>query len=293
MLLDLLSSDNQMSFNIKLAHMISLQGAVYVSTLISINSKAFRKQVIQDGYFSVDRKWITYKTTLSVEEQLKLDDALSKLNIIIVDKDNCDKLKLDINILANYVTEETISEKDVKQIVCKNLNSPNSAMEVQLVKLKKYITTTNSELRDAYSRWIETILRKYGWMSAQAVIKGQSVVDKFANHNLDKALELIHIADINGYRDMSWATNDNSFKSNGTEYINVYDKIYISQSTINYLNENYSKDVIEYVYSEISAFCNSKNITYNDTNVLKWFNRCEESGKINKVKKKPQMVSIL
>lgn len=293
MLLDLLSSDNQMSFNVKLAHMIGLQGAVYVSTLISINSKAFRKQVIYDGYFNVDRKWVAHKTTLSVEEQLKLDAALSKLNIICVDKDNCDKLKLDIDILANYVTDENISEKDVKQIVCKNLNSPNSANEVQLVKLKKYITTTNAELRDAYSRWIETILGKYGWMSAQAVIKGQSVVDKFANHDLDKALELIHIADMNGYRDMSWATNANSFKDDATEYINVYSKIYLSQSTIDYLNENYSKEAIQYVYSEISAFCASKNITYNDTNVLKWFNRCEESGKISKMKKKPQMVSIL
>ena len=46
MLLDLLSSSNQLSFNIKVAQLVGLHSAVYLSELMAINEKAIRKNKI-------------------------------------------------------------------------------------------------------------------------------------------------------------------------------------------------------------------------------------------------------
>ena len=67
------------------------------------------------------------------------------------------------------------------------------------------ITTTNEELREAYSEWIDTVYTKQGWMSKKSVVLAQQMIDNFSNHNLDIALKIIDIATVNGYRDMEWA----------------------------------------------------------------------------------------
>ena len=249
MLIELLSYDNSLSFNIKLAHMIGLQGAVYIAILIEINSKAYRKGVLEDDYFIVDRNWVTDKTTISEVEQLKLDQALSKLKLL----------------------------------------NTKSSIEVEISKLKQAMTATNAELRDAYAHWIETVVNKNGWLSRQSVIAAQQIVDSYSNHNLDTALKIIHTADINGYRDMSWALKNMTTISNSSNST----MIKISDDTKKYLNTNYTPETIEFIFKQITNYCADKHITYNDTNVLAWFKRSEDNGIITKIHKKPQMTSIL
>lgn len=292
MLIELLSYNNQLSFNVKLAHMIGLQGAVYIAILIEINSKAYRKGVLDGDYFVVDRAWITDKTTLSETEQLKLDQTLSKIKLLTISETSLNKLKLNIEVIASFVTSEDVKQTDVKQIVDTNLNT-KSYGEVELQKLKQAISSTNPELRDAYTHWIETVISKQGWLSRQSVIAAQEIVDKFANHDLDKALNLIHVADINGYRDMSWAVNNFKNASKMNSNSNISGKIVISEETKNYLDSTFGKESVEFIFKQIESYCNEKHIIYNDANVLAWFKRSEESGIITRVKKKPQMTSIL
>ena len=45
-------------------------------------------------------------------------------------------------------------------------------------------------------------------MSKKSVVSAQTLIDDFADHNLDVALKIIEIASINGYRDMEWALNN-------------------------------------------------------------------------------------
>ena len=149
--------------------MIGLQGAVYIAILIEINSKAYRKGVLEDDYFIVDRNWVTDKTTISEVEQLKLDQALSKLKLLNINETSLNKIKLNIDTIASFVTAEDIKQNDVKQIVNNNMNT-KSGIEVEISKLKQAITTTNAELRDAYAHWIETVVNKNGWLSRQSVI---------------------------------------------------------------------------------------------------------------------------
>ena len=59
MLLDLLSLDNYVSYNIKVAEILGLHAAIYLSELMNINDKAIRKSKTKDNFFTVDRKYIT------------------------------------------------------------------------------------------------------------------------------------------------------------------------------------------------------------------------------------------
>ena len=73
--------------------------------------------------------------------------------------------------------------------------------------LKSHLKVQNTELREAYECWIDTIYDKQGWMSVKCVTVAETVVDDFSNHNLDIALKLLEIASVHGYRDIQWAIN--------------------------------------------------------------------------------------
>ena len=71
MILDLLSSDMYVSYNVQIANKIGLEEAIYISELININRKAIQKNKIEDGYFNIDRKYITNRTTFKLEKQIE------------------------------------------------------------------------------------------------------------------------------------------------------------------------------------------------------------------------------
>ena len=51
MVLDLLSTNMQISFNLKLAHRIGLHAAIYLGELLNINKKAIIKNKVTDSGF--------------------------------------------------------------------------------------------------------------------------------------------------------------------------------------------------------------------------------------------------
>ena len=57
MLIDLLATDNQASYNIKIAQVMGLHTAIYINELINISNKATQKnKLIADKFFILDRK---------------------------------------------------------------------------------------------------------------------------------------------------------------------------------------------------------------------------------------------
>lgn len=206
MLIELLSHSNYGSFNITVAHMLNLETAVYLSELMNINEKALRKNKLQDNHFVLDRKYITDRTTLSLEKQEELDETLIKIGILEKSEDG--KLSLNITVLTSILssTDEKLLKPLIK--VAKQPAKKGTKAEAIRDNLKTNIVTTNEELVEAYSDWIDAVYAKDGWMSKKSVICAQNVVDTFSNRNLDVALKVIEIATINGYRDMSWAVNN-------------------------------------------------------------------------------------
>lgn len=209
MLIELLSTSNYVSFNVKLAEMLGLHSAIYISELMSINDKAIRKDKMTESSFSLDREYVKKRTTLTPEEQLEIEGNLIKLGIVEKPNDNENCIVLNINMLTTLLmsTDEELLENIEKLAKVKNKKSKTTKADAIRQNLKTNIVTTNMELIEAYSDWIDAVYAKQGWMSKKAVTLGQSVVDNFSKRDLDVALAVISIAAMHGYVDMQWAIN--------------------------------------------------------------------------------------
>ena len=202
MLFDLLSTDMYASYNVKLAKTIGLHAAIYISELLNINRKALQKnKVNEEGFFTIDRKYITQRTTFSNEAQIEIEEQLKSLGIIkrgeganelFINTDNLTGILLDTNEqLVDTITVNAGKKLTKKEAIARSL--------------KTNIVTTNKELIEAYSNWIDAVMTKFGWMSKKAVTEGQSRIDEYSHKDLDLALKLLELAAINGFRDINYA----------------------------------------------------------------------------------------
>ena len=210
MLIDLLSMDNYVHYNIKIAQILGLHASIYISELLNINEKAVRKDKLSDDCFIVDRNYIERRTTLSKDEQKEIDTMLLNLGILKKLESNPDGLTLDLTILTSLVSAEPVSLEKLEKAIsaAKSSSKPKrTKAEAIIDSLKAKVECTNSELKAAYADWIEAVYAKQGWMSVKSVTVAQRTVDEYCNHNLDLALKLLEIASINAYRDISWAIN--------------------------------------------------------------------------------------
>lgn len=207
MLIDLLSMDNYVNYNIQFAQILGLHAAIYVSELLNINEKAVRKKKVKDDFFVVDREYIKKRTTLEITEQNDIDKFLLNLGILKQDKQNKDRLTLDLTVLTSLVSAEPATIKDLEKLVKSAQPKKRTKSAVIADSLKAKVLVQNAELREAYNDWIDAVMHKQGWMSATSVTTAPKVIDAYCDHNLDLALELLKIASINGYRDIQWAIN--------------------------------------------------------------------------------------
>ncbi len=206
MLIDLLSMSNYVHFNVKLAHILGLNSSIYLSQIMDINEKAIRKEKTDKNFFTIDREYITKRTTITEKEQKEIENNLIKIGVLERSKDNADTILLNITVLTSILMSP--DEELIRDI--SSLSKPKQKRtKAEAIKdtLKQNIVTTNQELRTAYFSWIDAVYEKDGFMTKQAVIAAQARIDEFSSRNLDIALKVLEIASINAYRDITWAIN--------------------------------------------------------------------------------------
>ena len=204
MLIELLSTSNYVSYNIKLAEILGLHAAIYLSELMNINDKAIRKDKLSENMFTLKREYIKKRTTLDETEQIAIEDNLLKLGILEKD-DDPNAMSINISVLTTLMmTSDESLLNDCKQISSTKAKR-QSKEEAVINNVKLCVNTKNRELREAYFAWIESVTARQGWIAKTTVIEAQAAIDKYSNRNLDVALEILKIAAINGYRDMQWA----------------------------------------------------------------------------------------
>jgi len=206
MLIDLLSMSNYVHFNVKLAHIIGLNSAIYLSQIMDINEKAIRKEKTEKNFFTIDREYITKRTTISEKEQKEIENNLIKIGVLERSTDNADTILLNITVLTSILMSP--DEELIRDISSLSKPKPKrSKAEAIKDTLKQNIVTVNPELRNAYFSWIDAVYEKDGFMTKQAVVAAQARIDEFSGRNLDIALKVLEIASINAYRDITWAIN--------------------------------------------------------------------------------------
>lgn len=206
MTIDMLSTSNYVSYNIKLAELLGLHAAIYISELMNINAKAIKKDKLNDDHFKLVRSYMKSRTTLDEAEQLEIEDYLLKLGIL-EKGDESDVMSLNLSSLTAIIMspDEQLIDKAKK----KKRKTADKLTKDEKIKqnLKGNLKVQNAELLEAYSCWIDTIYDKQGWMSVKCVTVAEKTVDEFSNHNLDVALKVLEIASVHGYRDIQWAIN--------------------------------------------------------------------------------------
>lgn len=242
MLLDLLSTDMSVSYNVKLAHRIGLHTSIYVAELINIYRKATQKGKIVDGkYFRVDRDYIELRTTLTKEEQRELDQALKNISVVKISSNSRDTIGIDIEELSKLVLDDDANkiEGSVKTQLKKKAPTKKDAI---IAQLKSYVSASNDELRDAYYEWIEEAYARNGWMSAASIREAQRAIDNYSGKDLDIALDILHIASTNGYKDIMWAID--RYEKNGmykkiTAQVNSTTEAKTPKATLTFTDEVY------------------------------------------------------
>ena len=207
MLIELLSQSNYGSYNVRVANIIGLESAVYLNEIMNINEKALRKNKVDNNFFTLDRKYIKDRTTLDEDKQREIEQKLVKIGII-EKVDESSAICLNITVLTSILmSPDEDLVKNIKKL--SKIKSSGKVTKAQQIKdnLKELIITTNGELRDAYSEWIDAVMSRQGWMSAKSVTVAQKNIDTFSDRNLDIALKILEIATINAYRDIDWAIN--------------------------------------------------------------------------------------
>ena len=179
MLTELFSTNNYVSFNIKVAEVLGLHTAIYVSELININNKALHKNKINEaGYFKVDRKYITSRTTLQPDEQKQIEDKLVEIQTLQIDPNDRDAFKIDINNLANIAISDDVKFlKDVSKITA-NVKQPKKTKRQSYIEvLKDCAAHENAELNQAYMDWVDGVYANpKGFLSPKSVSNSTSIL---------------------------------------------------------------------------------------------------------------------
>lgn len=207
MLNELLSQSSYQSYNIKLANVIGLHEAIYFNILTEMYDTAYKNNSLNSGCITIDRDIIKKLTTFDKREQGTLEKQL--LNLGLISYGVLDTLiKVNYDTLVSMFTEKNESiTQDLSK--ARKVANKEAKAESILAKVKKHININYpAELQLAYSDWLETLSEKNNFVSKQALFNAENTVDKFANGNINVALEVIRIASAHGWIDMDWAINN-------------------------------------------------------------------------------------
>ena len=211
MLLDLLRTDNYVSFNKRLAHIIGLEQSIYVNQIINIMGKAEKKdKVYENGFIRLDRQYIFEQTTITLEKQLELEKGLKEIKLLETDFEDPDLLKIDTQLLADLTSNEDVSiNTDFSSILQNNKRLDTRTKNLlRLDNYSRFIDTNNIELTHALKDWIMSLLEGNKPVNKNVVIKFQDDLFNYTQGKLQDALDLVRIATNHAYNTFSWCTKE-------------------------------------------------------------------------------------
>jgi hypothetical protein len=197
---------DELRLNKKLVKLAGFEVAAYWAELQSILKQVVKKQTMDEkGFFTLDRAYVERETTLTVTKQLKCDEKLISLGVLIKDPEDPNRLAISVSNMVEVITDEDTT----KLKKTSSVKADAKAAKVAGVKatMKKAILETDIELRAAYERWVDGMVDAQNCKFTKAVVQ---VFEKtVTGYTTDKALRLkiIEIATTNSFRDATWAIN--------------------------------------------------------------------------------------
>lgn len=195
---------DELRLNKRLVKIAGFEVAAYWAELQSILKQVVKKQTMDErGFFTLDREYVERETTLSVAKQLKCDEKLLSLGVMMKDAPN--KISIAVNGMVALITDE-----DTKKLKKSGRTTADDrAAKIAGIKtnMKRAIFTQDAALREAYERWIDGMIDAQNCKFTKAVV--QLFEKTVTQYTPDKStqLKIIEIATINSYKDATWAIN--------------------------------------------------------------------------------------
>ena len=197
---------DELKINKRLVKLTNFEVAAYWAELQSILKQVVKKGTADEhGFFTLDRSFMERETTLTLNKQLKCDETLATMGVVMKDPANPNRLAISVENMIEIITDEDTKKLKKTSAVKKD----EKAAKIAGIKatMKKAIFETDPELRAAYERWIDGMVDAQNCKFTKAVV--QLFEQTVSGYTKDKALRLkiIEIATINSYKDATWAIN--------------------------------------------------------------------------------------
>jgi hypothetical protein len=196
---------DELRLNKRLCKIIGFEVAAYWAELQSILKQVVKKKTADEhGFFTLDREYVERETTLTVAKQLKCEDKLVAMGVIIKDPENPNRLAISVNNMVEIITDED-TKKLRKSTKANKEEAKASKVEGIKQNMKRFITEEDAEVRAAYELWIEGMVDAQNCKFTKAVV--QLFEKTVTEYTADKAtrLKIIEIATASSYRDANWA----------------------------------------------------------------------------------------
>ena len=197
---------DELRLNKRLCKIVGFEVAAYWAELQSILKQVVKKQTADEhGFFNLDREYLERETTLTLARQLKCEDKLVSMGVLVKDPDNPNRLTISVSNMVEIITDE--DTKKLKKTSAIKKDEKAAKIEGMKLNMKKALVETDIELRAAYERWIEGMIDAANCRFTRAVVQlFEKTVTEYTN---DKSirLKIIEIATTNSYRDATWAIN--------------------------------------------------------------------------------------
>ena len=205
---------DELRLNKRLVRLVGFEVAAYWAELQSILKQVVKKQTADEqGFFNLDRDYLEKETTLTLAKQLKCEEKLISMGVILKDPVNPNRLAISVTNMVEIITDEDTTKLKKSSAVKKNEKEAKIA-GIKL-NMKKAISETDPELRAAFERWVDGMVDAANCRFTKAVVQlFEKTVTEFSADKADR-LKVIEIATVNSYKDATWAINRFSGQPSG------------------------------------------------------------------------------
>lgn len=211
MWLDVMSPYNELPINIKLANLLGLKTAAYWAELMNVYAKVINKFLDElehnEGFFELDRDYITRRTTLPLEEQLEIDAGLERLGVLTHKNENeLNWVKLDIEKCCAYLVEDNLDMiRGIQRTAKLNRADQTKAKKASVrLNLIAALSEPDVDVLETYKAWITSLLEAGKPLTRRAVEIFQNNLNSFTDNKQIK-IRIIEIATTNAYPEFAWA----------------------------------------------------------------------------------------
>lgn len=197
---------DELRLNKRLVKIAGFEVAAYWAELQSILKPVVKKQTMDErGFFPLDRNYVERETTLTISKQLKAEEKLIELGVLLRDTEDPNKIAIAVNGMVAIITDEDTTK--LKKSGKTSADVKEAKIAGMKATMKKALVETDPEVRAAYERWIDGMIDAANCRFTKAVVQVfEKTVSEYSTNKAIR-LKIIEIATTNSYKDATWAIN--------------------------------------------------------------------------------------